>query len=184
MSRGATLVARDIWYEGPAEGGFARVHDGAAMALQGSRVATPPGWTPPAFVVEADAARMTLLTTLFDDRMVVAGSTGRARILAVADMREDNGMPAFTNSSAAPARTVMALSRQRSKAGGLIPRGTVPLTDVGSIDADFVRTMLQDTRRVPPPSLDAVPPGATDLRMFRVWITGGANNLVLRGPSR
>ena len=89
-----------------------------------------------------------------------------------------------TNSSAAPARVLMAATRQRAKAGGLIPRGTVPVPDVGSMDVDFVRTMLRDARSVPAPSLEAVPAGATDLRLFRVWITGGANNLVLSGPAR
>jgi hypothetical protein len=44
--------------------------------------------------------------------------------------------------------------------------------------------MLRDTRAIPAPSLAPVPAGATDLRMFRVWITGGANNLVLSGLSR
>jgi hypothetical protein len=47
-----------------------------------------------------------------------------------------------------------------------------------------VRTLLADVRRVPEPSLEPAPPGVTDLRMFRVWITGGANNLLLAGASR
>jgi len=98
-------------------------------------------------------------------------------------VREDSPMPAFTNSDAAPARALMMTARQRSKAGGLIPRGTMPLPDVGHYDADFVRSMLRDTRSIPAPSLDPAPPGATDIRMFRVWITGSANNLILTGPS-
>jgi len=184
IRRGGNLVARDIWYEGEAEGGFARVRDGGSMTLQGARVAIPAGRTSPAFTVDTDAARFILLTTLFDDRMVVSGSSGRADILALSNLREDSPMPVFTNSSASPARTLMMTARQRSRAGGLIPRGTVPLPDVGSFDADFVRTMLRDARSIPAPSLAPLPPGATDLRMFRVWITGSANNLVLAGQTR
>ena len=181
VRRGGNLVARDIWYEGSAEGGFARVREGGAMTLQGARVATPAGQTP-AFTVDSDAARLTLLTTLFDDRLVVQGSSGRADVLAMSNVREDSPRAAFTNSDAAPARALVMTARQRSKAGGLIPRGTVPLPDVGRYDADFVRSMLHDTRSIPAPSLDPAPPGATDIRMFRVWITGSANNLVLAGP--
>jgi len=182
VRRGGNLLARHIWYEGPAEAGFAHVREGGAMTLQGARVATPAGQTP-AFTVDTNAARLTLLTTLFDDRLVVLGSSGRADVLALSNLREDSPMAAFTNSDAAPARALMMTARQRSKAGGLIPRGTVPLPDVGRYDADFVRTMLRDTRSIPAPSLEPARPGATDIRMFRVWITGSANNLVLAGPS-
>jgi len=181
---GGNLVARDIWYEGEAEGGFARVRDGGSMTLQGARVAIPPGRTSPALTVDTDAARVTLLTTLFDDRIVVSGSSGRADILALSNLREDNAMPVFTNSGASPARALMLTARQRSRAGGLIPRGTVPLPDVGTFDADFVRALLRDTRAVRAPSLALSPAGATDLRLFRVWITGSANTLVLAGPPR
>ena len=183
VRRGGNLVVRDTWYEGEAAGGFARVREAGSLTLQGARVAIPAGRPSPAFTVDTDAARVTLLTTHFDDRLMVLGSSGRADILALSTLREDNAMPAFTNSTAASARALMLTARQRSRAGGLIPRGTVPLADVGTYDAGFVRTMLRDTRGVPAPSLEPAPPGATDLRMFRVWITGSANNLVLAGPS-
>jgi hypothetical protein len=185
VSDGAVLVARDLWYEGPAEGGFVRVRSNGSVALQGNRVSTPRGWTPPAFTVDRDARRFTLLTTLFDDRLVVGGGRGRVDVLGLSNLREDGSEPALTiDGDPSLAKVVMLNARQRSKAGGLIPRGTVPLADAGAMDAAFVRAMLVDLRSVPEPSLETVPAGATDLRLFRVWITGGANNLLLSGALR
>jgi hypothetical protein len=181
VSGGASLLARDIWYEGSAEDGFARVHDNGAFALQGARVATPRGWTPPAFLVDANAARFVLLTTLFDDRIVMRGPGARAAILGLANMREENTMPALTATDGSQSNVLMLNLRQRVKATGLIPRGTVPVPDRGTMNGDFVRTMLRETRSVKRPLLDPVPAGAADLRLFRVWAENGANNVVLRG---
>jgi pectin methylesterase-like acyl-CoA thioesterase len=184
ISEGGTLVARDIWYEGTADRGFLRVASNGTAVFQGARVATPRGWTPPAFTVDSAARRFTMLTTLFDDRLVVSGTGGRADVLGLSNLREDSPQPAVTNSDGRPAHLLMLNARQRSKAGGFIPRGTTALADIGTLDAAYVRAMLRDVRALPEPSLEPVPAGATDLRLFRVWMTGGSNNLVLSGRAR
>jgi hypothetical protein len=180
LSRGASLIVRDVWYEGSAEAGFARVGDSSALTMDGSRVSSPRAFNPPAFVVDANAGRVALLLTHFDDRVQVEGNTGRASVLALAGMREENTIPVFTNAPAAPARALLVNLRQRVSPSGLIPRGTVPVADIGTMDGEFVRAMLRDTRSVKPPSLDPVPAGSSDLRLFRVWAANGANNIVLR----
>lgn len=181
VTGGATLVARDIWYEGKADGGFARIHGAGRFTMQGARVATPGGWTPPAFTIDGLDGRVTLLTTLFDDRVLVAGASGRTEVLALANMRENQPGPPFANNPLAPARLVVLNQRQRVPASGLVPRGTVPVANIGALDAAFARRMLEDTRAVPRLRLEPAAADAADLRMFRVWVQGGLQNVVLRG---
>lgn len=178
---GASVVARDIWYEGPADNGFARVSDGGRFTMQGSRVATPKGWTPPAFLIDSTASRFNLLTTLFDDRVVVVGTQGTADILELSSLRGDGAMPGFTNSSSAPATAVSLQMRHRVSSGGLVPRNSMPTPNSEAPDPTFLRTMLSEVRHLPRPALEAVPEGASDVRLFRVTAEGSRVNLHLSG---
>lgn len=178
---GASVLARDIWYEGSADSGFAQVSDEGRLSLQGNRVSSPSGWTPPAFAVDASAARFVLATTQFDDRVVVTGTRGAAGILEVASLRGDSAMPGFSNSSAAPAVAALLQMRHRVRAFGLVPRNSVPTPNLDAPDAAFVRTMLSEIRHVPWPTLGAVPTGASDIRLFRVTADGSRVNLRLSG---
>lgn len=178
---GGALLARDIWYEGPSEGGFALVHGRASFAMQGSRVSTPAGRTPAALTFRDFSGRALLLTTLYDDRVVVTGDSQGGSILGLANLREAQTFPPFTDDSRIPARTLILNMRQRVAPAGPVPRNTVAVTDVGTFDADFLRRMLSDVREVPEPRLDPVPPGATDLRLFRIWVGNCVRNISLRG---
>jgi hypothetical protein len=57
----------------------------------------------------------------------------------------------------------------------------VPVANIGVLDAAFARRMLEDTRAVPRLRVEPAAAGAADLRMFRVWVQGGLQNVVLRG---
>ena len=178
---GASVLARDIWYEGSADNGFAQVSDGGRFALQGTRVSSPKGWTPPAFAIDASAGRFVLATTQLDDRVVVVGTKGTADILEVASLRGDGAMPGFTNSSTAPAVAALLQMRHRVSSGGLVPRNSVPTPNLDAPDAAFLRAMLSEIRHVPWPSLGAVPAGESDVRLFRVTAEGNRVNLRLSG---
>lgn len=181
VAGGASVVARDIWYEGSADNGFAQVLDGGRFTMQGARVSSPKGWTPPAFAVDASAGRFVLATTQFDDRVVVVGTGGTAEMLEVSGLRGDGTMPGFTNSSTAPATAVFLQMRHRVSGGGLLPRNSVPTPNTEAPDPAFVRAMLSDMRHLPRPSLGAVPDGASDIRLFRVTAEGSRVNLRLSG---
>lgn len=180
VAGGATLVARDIWYEGKADGGFVRLEGAGAFTMQNARVNTPAGWTPAAFTVDGFAGRAALLTTLFDDRLVVSGDGSRTDLAVLASVREAHAAPLLTNTTP-PARALVVNVRQRVPATGLLARGTVAVTDVGRPEAAVVRRLLEDTRGVRPLRLTDAPAGASDLRMFRVWVSKGQHNVVLRG---
>lgn len=181
VSGGASLLARDIWYEGPADDGFTHVSDGGRFTLQGARVATPAGHMPPAFIVDSSASRFVLLTTQFDDRIVVTGEQGAAMVLGVSNLRGESTMPGWSNNGRVPVIAQFLHMRQRVPRGGLVPRNTVPTPDVGPPQPDFLRTMLSEVRHVPVPSLAPLPEGSADVRLFRVWAEGSRVNLRLSG---
>jgi hypothetical protein len=52
-------------------------------------------------------------------------------------------------------------------------------TNVGAADPAFIRTMLSHTRGETPALLSALPAGVTDVRLFRVWVANGVNNITL-----
>jgi hypothetical protein len=57
---------------------------------------------------------------------------------------------------------------------------SVPSNDQGRIDAAFIESMLSQTRHEHAAPLRALPTGVSDVRMFRVWVTNGLNNVTLR----
>jgi hypothetical protein len=56
-------------------------------------------------------------------------------------------------------------------------------TNIGVADTAFIRDMLSHTRRENPAPLSGLPAGITDVRLFRVWVTSGLNNIRLAAGS-
>jgi len=49
------------------------------------------------------------------------------------------------------------------------------------MDAGFVRRVIAGARDHLLPGASAPPPGASDIRIFRVWVSDGLNNIRLTG---
>jgi pectate lyase-like protein len=178
---GASVVLRDLWYEGDAPRGFATVHDQASFTLQASRVASPATPNVPAITVSNLNGRLSILTTHIDDRLAIVGNGARADVLGLGTLREYQETNYIENTTAPPATVLMATGRQRTKVQGRFSPGTMAMRDVGNVDSGFIRSMLTDARAdVLPDRLTALPDGVSDVRMFRVWAGGGLNNIIVR----
>ncbi len=71
-------------------------------------------------------------------------------------------------------------SRQQAEGAAAAGNRSVATPNVGTADAEFLKTMLAQTRRERASALLSVPAGATDVRMYRVWIANGINDLVIQ----
>lgn len=180
VSGRASLVARDIWYEGRAPNGFVRASGAAAVTVYGARVATPAQMTTPAFVAADLSGTLTLLTTHIDDQIATVGRGGSASILGLSLMREFRESPIFENRAVPPARALFLNVRQRARNQGRFSPGSAQVRDSGVPDAAFIARMLSDARaRLRPSPLARSAADATDIRLFRVWLNAGRNNLVV-----
>ena len=116
------------------------------------------------------------LATHLDDRMVASGDGSRAMVLGLGVFVEQKSSQYFLNSGAPAARAILINSRQVSILPGI---RSAPTTDIGAADAAFLRTMLSHARRETPAALSRLPAGVTDVRLFRVWVANGRNNIRL-----
>jgi len=180
---GADFMVSDMWYEGDAPAGFARVHGSAAFTMRGSRVAVPADRPVPAFEIADLTGTVTLLTDSIDDRIGVTGQGGRGRILGIGLTREYRTSPFFANSTATQA--VMVNGRQRVEKQSLLGSASAPIPDAGDPKPAFLREMLARTRGTPLPSrVTTVPAGATDLGFYRVVVDHGPRVVVVSGQTR
>jgi Pectate lyase superfamily protein len=176
VSGGARVLIRDVWYESGAGPGFANVHDRATFTAQGLRIASPVNGSPPAFNIVNLTGAVTLLTADIDDRIAISGNGQAARFLGVALWCKRQLADCFLNTASPAARTVVLNSRQSTAIG----IRSVSAADIGDEDESaFIRTMLEPTRRESAAVPHSLPPGITDVRLFRVWVANGRNNLTV-----
>src|SRR5262249_16544350 len=126
---GASVVLRDLWYEGDAPRGFATVRDHASFTLQASRVSTTATPNVPAIHVSNLSGRVSILTTHIDDRIAIVGNGAHANVLGLGILREYRETSYVENNAAPPATVLMALARQRTKVQGRFSPGTTALRD-------------------------------------------------------
>jgi hypothetical protein len=176
VSGGATVLARDLWYESGAGPGFATIHDRALFTVDGARISSPANSTPPAVDVSDLDGRVAILATHLDDRVAISGDGSRAMVIGLGVFAEQKSSRYFLNSASPAALAALINSRQLS----LLP-GTrsAPTTNSGVADAAFLRTMLSHARHETPATLSELPAGVTDVRLFRVWVANGLNNIRL-----
>jgi len=176
VSAGAKVLVRDLWYEGGAGPGFANIHDRAVFTLEGARISSPVNKVPAAFNIVNLNGRVAILTSQVDDRIEISGDGTRASVLALGMMVEQKSSDYFSNKASPPAHASLMNSRQISILPG---NRSGPTANTGSADPSFIKTMLSHTRGERPGVLNALPTGVTDLRLFRVWVTDGINNIML-----
>ena len=174
-SNGGRVLVRDLWYESGVGPGFARVSGRAEFTADGLRVRPPPGGEP-AFVIDNLTGRVTILATHLDDRIKVTGVGREADVLALALFCEGKLTRCYEDDSRPSARGVVLNSRQ----AGLLPGiRSVPASGRRGGAPDFLRTMLRHAREERPAALTARPERVTDVRMFRVLVQRGLENVRL-----
>jgi hypothetical protein len=176
VSNGGRLLVRDLWYESGVGPGFARVSGRAEFSADGLRVSSPVASESSAFAIDNLDGRITILATHLDDGIKVAGVGRNAEVLALGLFCGQRQERCYQDVSTPSARGVMLNSRQI----GLLPFvRSMPAANVGTSDSDFLRTMLRHAREERPAVLTARPADVTDLRMFRVLVQRGLENVRL-----
>jgi hypothetical protein len=176
VSGGARVLVRDLWYESGAGPGFASIHDRAVFTVDGARISSPVNRTPPAFDIANLNGRVAILTTHIDDRIAIRGDGSNAHVLAMGVFAEQKTSSYFLNAASPAAHAVLANSRQLATMWG---NRSVQTKDDGEIAPGFIESMLSQTRLERAEPLQALPAGVSDVRMFRVWVTNGLNNVTL-----
>jgi hypothetical protein len=176
VSNGARVLVRDLWYESGVGPGFARVSGRAELTMDGLRVSSPAGGEPSAFAIADLNGRVAILATHLDDGIKVSGAGNNANVLALALFCEERLEYCYQDVSRPPARGAVLNSRHPS----LLPFvRSAPATNVGTADPDFLRAMLRHARDERPAVLTARPANVTDVRMFRVLVQNGLENVRL-----
>jgi hypothetical protein len=104
---------------------------------------------------------VTILSAHIDDQIVIQGNGSNANVLA---------MGVFAEQKASDYRHLATTWGNRS----------VPTKDDEGIDKAFIERMLSHTRAERAEPLRALPAGVTDVRIFRVWVANGLNNVTLK----
>jgi hypothetical protein len=176
VSGGGRLLVRDLWYESGAGPGFARVHGRAEFTADGVRVSSPANGPVPAIDIAGVNGRVAILAAHLDDRISVSGTGANADVLGLAIFCEQRFAQCFEDRAEPPADVVVLNSRQ---IGGMPGTRSAQAGNIGLADPEFVRMMLAHARRERPAVLQSLPRGVTDVRMFRVWVANGVNNVAL-----
>jgi hypothetical protein len=170
------VLVRDLWYESGAGPGFASIHDRAVVTIDGARISSPANGALPAIAVQNLNGRVAILSSHIDDRVSLSGNGSQAKLMGLALFAEQKSSGYFVNAASPPARAVLVNSRQLSILPGIRSAAT---TNVGLADAAFIRDMLRHARGERAAPLTTPPAGVTDLRLFRVWVANGVNNIAL-----
>ena len=179
VSDGGKLLVRDLWYEAGAGPGFAKIQGNAEFTLDGARIASPRDQTPPAFDIDGLNGRVAILNTDLDDRVVLSGSGASAQLLVLGMMSERTGTDAVVNRASPAARSLVINARHLAGFPLSLRTRSVALGDSATMDQGFVRTLLGPARVPQPALLTALPAGVTDVRLFRVWVTRGINDVTI-----
>jgi len=179
VTEGGRLLVRDIWYESGSEPRFMRLSGAGELTLHGAIMACAPprNGAEPAIELDDFSGRLSLLNVQWSGggesmRLLCRGEGGNTRVLALGAQVGKDG-PRFENQS--PQARLAVLEAMRFVDGG----GATPIPDLGEADPEFIRTMMASTRVERPRPLAPVPPGATDVRFFRVVSTQGRDCLRL-----
>jgi hypothetical protein len=179
VSNGGRLLVRDVWYESSPSPAFFHSFGGAYATLEGLRIALDVNNQPtPGISVENLQGKVSILNVDDDDRIVVNGNGVDAQVLGLGYVGV-TVIPYFFNAANPAATAGLVLSRQVTH---WIPGNrSVPTSNQGNSDPAFVKSMLAQTRAAVQQPVAGLASGVTDLRFYRVWVTGSTNNIYLYG---
>jgi hypothetical protein len=179
VSNGGRLLVRDVWYESSPSPAFFHSFGEANATLEGLQIALGVNNQPtPGINIENLQGNVSVLNVTDDDRIVVSGDGAHAQVLGLGYVGQ-TVIPYFFNAANPAATAGLVLSRQVTHS---IPgTRTVPTSNEGISDSAFVKSMLAQTRAAVQQPVAALASGVTDLRLYRVWMTGSINNIHLYG---
>jgi hypothetical protein len=179
VSNGARLLVRDVWYESSPSPAFFHSFGRATATLEGLQIGLGVNNQPtPGISIESLQGKVSILNVADDDRIVVSGNGVNAQVLGLGYIGQ-TVIPYFFNTANPAATAGLVLSSQVTH---LLPGiRTVPTSNEGISDPAFVKSMLAQTRAAVQQPVTVLPSGVTDLRLYRVWVTGSTNNIHLYG---
>lgn len=178
ITNNANLLVEDTWYEGaPPRFLNLTAANSGTLTINGATTATGrPGpnmaATDPNFAaiaVNGFHGNLSLLGVIIGTQMVISGTSKDANVLVVGHGTDDYF---FNRSTGAHA---LLYGSTRYTAGG----GGVPIPNQGKVDPPFIRQMLMPLLRPRPHFMMGSLPGTTDVRFYRVTVTGGETGIRL-----
>lgn len=166
LANNGRLLVRDIWYETGSPTGYLRLSGAGTFTLHGARVALPAFQNPPAAELANFHGLASFITSGFDDRIVASGDSGGSRILALGLVGGVDARDYLLNQSSPPAQAAMLNSRNTIRGGS-----SVRTNDQGTVDPQFLRQMLSQTRAEQPTLIGDLPEGVSDVRFYRVSVS-------------
>ena len=170
VGNGGKLLARDIWYEASGSNTSPRFMictNSGSFTLHGANISpTAAQLNVPVVAITNFVGRLAFLTTEFSssNNTLSATATGTNTALLLLGTLNSNE----PDLSPPPAQASLLQSFQTSDNANFNP-----MLDRGPYSADFLRSMLAQTRNGRPPPLTPLPPGLTDVRLHRVQVQGG-----------
>lgn len=165
VSKGATLMARDFWYEGTNPTVYARISDNSSVTLEGSRMAVPRDGDS-VDIANLSCAASVLLNAPDAQVKVTGNGGGKVWVLG------NNFSQAMTwwKDSAGSGTNLFNFNRRADPIEGsvAIPDANPPPSD-GSLLAAFAQSDYTK-----PGDIRDLPGGVTDVRLYRVEVELGA----------
>lgn len=166
---GGYLISRDMWYETGKQPGFVKLSDSGTFTFHAGIVALPPQADVPAILLDNFRGKATFLCPELasvgpgDVTIKVTGEGKETKLLVLGAITRGK-VPFFFNESP-QAQAALTASHITTD------RGREPVDNQGPQDDAFLLEMLAQTRKEQPrPILDR-PAGATDARLYRVFIS-------------
>jgi hypothetical protein len=167
VEQGGRLLVEDCWYEGDGPLRFMRLSDSGTLTINSAQIATGPNFVPDAIKLDNFHGQLAILNALMTQTGVLVNGDGAATDLLLLGCRGDtygtltNGQSYLDNQS--PNAHVEHLMSSSDN-------WEVP--NVGEGDPVFLRKMLSQVRTETPRRLVPLPPEVTDVRLFRVTVSG------------
>jgi hypothetical protein len=174
ISNGARVLIRDLWYESGAGPGFAHVHGNAVLTIDGARISTKAQETPAAIHINDLSGRVAIIATHLDDRIAVTGAGQAAQVLGLGIYDQQRSTGYLVNRSSPAAQVALVNSRHST-----VRNWSVPSPDVGQVDHAFIERLFSHTRSEMPRPITPLPTAVSDVRLWRVWVANGLNNMII-----
>jgi hypothetical protein len=187
VSNGGRLLSRDSWFDGEpaASAGLPYLHiTHGTVTLDSDHIwinQTEKSQTRATLDISNLIGKVTVLNTDIGGSVVISGNGSKAQVAGIGLVRNQPSARSDTYfyNDASPFATTLLLDSRRwtGKLGG----ATIQIPNQGTIDNGFVRSMMEQARAEQIPVLTSIANGVTDVRLYRVFLRSGINNIHLLG---
>jgi hypothetical protein len=179
VTNGGNLMVQDFWYEGSIKSSWAKLSGNSIFIADGGHIATPQHTMFPAVTANDFSGKAIFAAGDITGHFAVSGQSNRAKLLALGIMAENDSVIMDTSVPKADARLLM--SRTRNYTMQWLKGGSSAMADVGTYDAPFINSMLDEMLKVHPIILTALPNNVSDIRLYRVMSISGARGIDIEG---